>query len=41
MALDDDAVEPQEHAAIDVARVELAAERVQRLAGDERRRASR
>ena len=32
MALDDDAVEPEEHAAIDVARIELAADGVERPA---------
>ena len=36
MALDDDAVEAEEHAAIDGARIELAAQRVERLAGEQR-----
>src|SRR5690349_21766431 len=35
MALDDNAIEPEEHTAIDVARVELAAKRVERLSCNE------
>ena len=35
MALDDDAVEPEEHAAIDLARVHLVAQRVEGALGEE------